>query len=292
MGPVSGPSRPAVFRLLWLTGLPWLLRSTRQKRGLTVLCLHKPEAEHFAQLAAALAKRYAFVSLADLLACLDASSFDGLPPWPLLLTFDDGEASNAELLPVFARFRIRPTLFVCTGIVGTRRGFWWSRIPERDAQRLKELPDAERVEALRAMGHDPVADRDVDQPEALSAAQIREMASSVDFQAHTRTHPILTQCTPEQIAEEVAGCATDMCELTGFAPVAFAYPNGAHAPEVEAIVAEAGFRCAFTLDERPVTTADDPYRLGRTFVRDEAGVPELLVFASGLHGLLTRRLQP
>jgi peptidoglycan/xylan/chitin deacetylase (PgdA/CDA1 family) len=287
MGPLNGPARRVVFGALWLTGLPWALRSIQQKRGLTVLCLHKPDPAHFSKLAEALAKRYTFVSLSDLLGCIDAGSFDGLPSWPLLLTLDDGAVSNLDLVPVFRRLGIRPTLFVCTGIVGTRRGFWWSHIPESDAERLKELPDAQRVAALRAMGHDP--DADLDQPEALTAQQIREMASSVDFQPHTRTHPILTQCAKGRIEEEVFGCAADLRVLTGAEPVALAYPNGAHSPDVEAIVADAGFRCAFTLDERSVTAAEDPYRFGRTFVRDEAGVPELLVLASGLHGLLASR---
>jgi peptidoglycan/xylan/chitin deacetylase (PgdA/CDA1 family) len=289
-GPLTGITRRIVFGALWLTGIPWLLRHTIQRHRPTVVLFHAPGADRFARLAAALRRRYSFITLADLVEWLDSGGTTTLPARPALVTFDDGHASNAELVATLRREGIRPVVFVCTRIAGTGRGFWWSGLPADDVERLKREPDPERLSHLRAMGRDP--EEALDRPQALDMDQIRMLRTVADLESHTRTHPVLTSCSPERVREEVEGSVEDLERMLGTTPIAFAYPNGDHSPEVERIVAESGLRFGFTTEPRSIEPDEDAYRLPRFFVRDDATAPELVVFASGLKGLLSRLLRP
>jgi peptidoglycan/xylan/chitin deacetylase (PgdA/CDA1 family) len=278
-----------MFALLRATGLPALLRATRSRRKLTVLCFHEPDPARFPALAAALAARYRFVTLAEVAAALDAGSFDALPPCALLMTFDDGRATNDELVPSWRRHGMRPVVFVATAVVGTAHAFWWTGLPRPELNRLKRIPDEERRAALLAAGHDPDADLAV--PQALSLTQLEAMRDCADLQPHTRTHPILTMCGPEALRDEVSGSASDVRRLFGVEPIAFAYPNGDHSPQVVSAVAESGCRYAFTTREGLVSPGDQPLLLNRLFVRDDADAAEAIVVASGLPALLKRVLR-
>jgi peptidoglycan/xylan/chitin deacetylase (PgdA/CDA1 family) len=57
--------------------------------------------------------------------------------------------------------------------------------------------------------------------------QIKEMAQAVfDVQAHTRTHPALTQLSSETARKELAECKLDIEERLGKKVRFFAYPYG------------------------------------------------------------------
>lgn len=49
------------------------------------------------------------------------------------------------------------TIFLCSGIVGTSRGFWF--LHAEDDQSYKQLADAERLDRLRDAGFDEDAER-------------------------------------------------------------------------------------------------------------------------------------
>ena len=70
---------------------------------------------------------YRMVSLADVLAAREGER--SLPQWPLLITFDDGWADNRDyaLLALLQR-GLPAALFVVTGAIGQREGFWQERI--------------------------------------------------------------------------------------------------------------------------------------------------------------------
>jgi peptidoglycan/xylan/chitin deacetylase (PgdA/CDA1 family) len=94
-----------------------------------------------------LRRRYNIIALEDYLRWRRGETAT-LPPRALVISLDDGHASNAALLDVFRRHRVRPTIFLCSDIVGTLRRFWWQAVPdEAERQRLKRLPDEQRLAA-------------------------------------------------------------------------------------------------------------------------------------------------
>ncbi|MDO8949907.1 MAG: polysaccharide deacetylase family protein [Actinomycetota bacterium] len=286
---LEGHARTVVFALLRVSGLPLLARHLIQKHRLTVLLFHQQSPGQFDRTLRILKHRYNFVSLGEALDALEAGDLSRLPDRPLVLTFDDGRASNASLIPVLTLHGVRPTVFIATEVVGTRRHFWWTHLTAGEVTSFQALPDDERRSSLSLRGLDPA--REYDEPQALSAAELTALASVADIEPHTRTHPVLTRCTPEQIRDEVEGSMLDVTALVGTRPRVFAYPNGVLSDEVAALVAQCGLRFAVTTEPVLIDEHSDPMRLGRIFVRDGAGASELIVFASGLQGALKRLLR-
>lgn len=283
---LEGHARTVVFALLRASGLPFLARHVFQRHRLTILLFHQQSPGQFDRTLRILKRRYGIIPLGRALDALEAGDLSRLPDRPLVLTFDDGRASNASLIPVLLRHGVRPTVFITTGVVGTRRHFWWTHLSPDEVTSFQSMSDDERRSALALRDLDPL--REYDEPQALSSVELTALASVADFEPHTRTHPVLTRCTPEQIRVEVEGSMAEVTALVGTRPRVFAYPNGVLSDEVAALVGECGLRFAVTTESVLVDEHSDPLRLGRIFIRDGAGTSELIVFASGLQGALKR----
>lgn len=275
-----------VFTLLRYLGLVALTRSLLQRSKVTVLCYHTPSAMTMNWHLQWLGRRYNLISLADFLRWR-WGEIATLPPRSLVITLDDGHARNAQLADIFRRQVVRPTIFLCSDIVGTRRRFWWQAVEsETERQRLKRLPDERRLEALQKVGYREDA---VHEPRAaLSAEEIASMRDVVDFQAHTRLHPVLPMCTTARARDEIAGCRRILRERFNLETRAFAYPNGDYSERDVTLARDAGFECGFTIDAGYNDRLSDPFLLKRILVPDDAGLDELAVKASGLWGGLMR----
>ncbi len=290
VGHTASLRRRAAFAVLRASGLPLLLRHTVQRKRLTVLLFHQQEAGRFSRTLHTLARRYSIIDLDAALRAIESGAFEALPPRPLLITLDDGRASNAALVPLLRAARVRPVVFIATGVVTTNRGFWWSELSAEELTHAQALPESERAPYLRSLGHDPLAEHP--ERQALSRDELEALATVADIEPHTRTHPVLTRCTEAEARAEIAGSIEDVRELLGTQARAFAYPNGEVDKTVARVVAQCGIRHAFTTESGYVDGRSDPLRLQRIFVRDTADQSELVVFASGLHGLLQRMLRP
>jgi peptidoglycan/xylan/chitin deacetylase (PgdA/CDA1 family) len=244
--------RAVVFRLLRRSGVPWLVRHTVQRRRATILVYHDPTPAVLERHLALLTRLYRVVSLREYIEQRAAGT--------LVVTLDDGYAANAALRDVFARFSVVPTIFVCTGIIGTNRGFWF-----------RHVGDA---------GFDPSEERTV--REALSDDEISDLATVADIQAHTVTHPILPRCSAEEAKSEIAGSKRDLEQRFGLDVYAFAYPNGEYTQRDVRLVQDAGYRCALAVGGRTDDGSADLYALPRITVDDHDGVDELVVKASGV----------
>jgi GT2 family glycosyltransferase/peptidoglycan/xylan/chitin deacetylase (PgdA/CDA1 family) len=158
-----------------------------------------------------------------------------LPDKPVLLTFDDGYADLADFaLPLLERHGFGGAVFVVTGEVGgTNR---WDE--ERGAGTLR----------------------------LMTADQIREWSTrGIEFGAHGRCHSNLTGLSDADLALELSGCASDLADLVGKPPAAFAYPYGYHDERVTERVRQI-FDLAFTCCEGMNDLRTDPHALQRTMV--------------------------
>jgi poly-beta-1,6-N-acetyl-D-glucosamine N-deacetylase len=279
--------RTLIFAGLRLSGLPWLLRETVQRRRTTILVYHDPSPRTLEDHLRALGRRYTFVSLAEYVSSRTEGS-SRLPRKSLVITLDDGHAGNHELRGVFERMHVRPTIFVCTGLIGTRRGFWF--LHAADVETLKRLPNDERVATLEASGFSP----DADQPrrEALSNDEVGSLANVADIQSHTVTHPILPTCTDEQAGVELEESKRQLEQSFGVAVYALAYPNGDYSDRELSLARAAGYTCALTVDGGSNTSATNPFRLRRIAVDDRDSVDAAIVKASGLWRLVKRLTGP
>ena len=246
--------RAVVFWLLRRSGAPWLLRHTVQRRRSTILVYHNPPPDVMERHLVLLTRLYRVVPLRD------------RRLGTLVITLDDGYAANFALRDVFARHSVVPTIFVCTGIVGTNRGFWFRHVGDDGFDPNEELPVRE----------------------ALSDDEVRELAAVADIQAHTVTHPILPRCTQEESEAEIAGSKRDLEERYGLDVYALAYPIGEYTHREAKLARDAGYSCALAVGGRMNRSSADPFALGRITIDDHDGVDELVVKASGLWPWLER----
>jgi peptidoglycan/xylan/chitin deacetylase (PgdA/CDA1 family) len=99
----------------------------------------------------------------------------------------------------------------------------------------------------------------------LTWGQLRELAALPGFElgAHTLTHPALPSCSPEEARSEVAGGADRLRKRIGVEVEQFAYPFGTWTPSVARLVAELGFRAAYTTDGSAISWSSSPHALPR-----------------------------
>lgn len=280
--------RGAIARAIRWSGMPALARRMHREGSIVVLLYHDPHPAVFARHLAFLAERYRFTTLDVVVDAIHARDASRLPEHGLVVTLDDGHRRNFDLLPLFQQYRVRPTIYLCSQIAGEGRNFWF-QYEGLDASRYKRLSNRDRLAALRRdVGFDPLHIAPEARQDALSADQIRKMAPWVDFGAHTRFHPILTQCDSDEAWDEIRGSKEDLETHLGQACRHFAYPNGDYSLRELEMVRRAGFSSGRTTDLGWTTVESDPLRLRVFGVTDDASIDMLDAQLSGIPGYLRR----
>ena len=256
-----------------LSGIPLLIREWVCRHRVAILLYHDPKPAIFEKHIAYLSRHYTVISLDTLVDAIRRKDFSQIPPKSVVITIDDGHAGNIGLLPIFKKYRIRPTLYVCTQIVGTHRHFWFKvdGHSKAEKERLKRLPNAERLAHLkRAADFEP--EKVYPDKQALNISEMQEMAENVDFQPHTRFHPILPRCTETECRQEILESKTDLETLLGIACSHFSYPNGDYTEREIEIVKAGEFQSARTTDIGWNMVDTPLYQLKTVPITDDAGI--------------------
>lgn len=239
-----------------------------------------------------LAAGYQVVSLRDAVSAIREGR--SLPDHAVSITFDDGYLNNLQVaVPILQRHGMQATFFVTTGFIDGTHAPWWYRLRSaiRDRARilsleaeLKNLPAVDRerrVTELAPDGNSPYA--------MMTWDQLRSLAGmGFELGAHTVSHVSLGAETDAIVESEITGCIRRIAEMTGAAPVLFAYPYGRSADISERAVKclrDSGCAGAVTTSQGMNRAGDDVYRLRRFNItgRHSAGALEAMV--SGLHAV-------
>lgn len=241
------------------------------------------------------------------------------------VTFDDGYANNfTTALPVLRRYGVPATVYLVTGLVGTDRRLWTTRLEyalldtdvtevrlgdrgvdgalgtsvaerrqsvRRIKEHLKRLDDDRRLELLKEI-IDLVgeSDRALDQHRMLSRKELAafDADGTVSFGAHTHTHPILSRLSDSRLREEVTRSVHEVRQLRNVSN-SFAYPNGR--PEdydrrVQRMLAGLEVTAGLTTVERHGRREDGPFDIPRLVVGGDMGFETFVFAASGLRAAL------
>jgi peptidoglycan/xylan/chitin deacetylase (PgdA/CDA1 family) len=274
--------RRVVFVALRWSALPWLVRKTVQRGTVTILIYHRPDPEQFGRHVDAIRKRYAIVPLRSYVEARASGKGNPRDRASVVLTLDDGLKENFRLLETVRDLGIPITVFLTSGLVDTKRHFWFLECAPSHKKQMKEVPDEERLGFMRERGF--TDDREYEERQALTGEEIQAMKGFFDFQAHTLTHPILPACSLEKARREICNSREDLARRFGLEVFAFAYPNGNYCERDVNLVGECGYACAVTLDHGFNTAATDPLRLKRILVDDDDEIAALLVKVSGIWG--------
>jgi len=164
---------------------------------------------------------------------------------PTVLTFDDGFADLYEhAFPRLARAGVPAVVYLVSDL-------------REDVWRRESSPESLRL---------------------LDWRRIVEMADAgIVFGSHTRTHPRLTECTPDQLRAEVLDAKKIIEDHLGREVKHFCYPFGAYDERVVDAVREAGYATACTTRRGVVRQGADPLRLPRLTIGKRMGVVRFLL---------------
>ena len=208
-------------------------------------------------------ERYELISLTELFRRLG----EGAPTLDraVVFTIDDGYLDQATVAgQIFADFDCPVTTFVTSGFLDGTLWFWWDHIeyvlhhttrPALDVElgaktlhysrgpitgyseaqadfteRCKEVPDAEKLAAIRRLA--TAADVELPARPPLSYApmswdQVRSLEPrGMSFGPHTVTHPILARTTPDQSRREIEQSWKRLKTEAAHPVKVFCYPNG------------------------------------------------------------------
>jgi len=284
-----GLAREATAALLRVSGAPWLLRRAHRRGRATILFYHDPKPAVLDAHLAFLRRHYHLTTLDAIVRSVEQRDPAAIPDNALALTFDDGHRGNHALLPVFRRHGVVPTIYLCSQIVGTARRFWF-QLPGVNPDPYKRLGNAERLAALaRDAGFENTREYPLAERQALSDREIEEMAPYVDFQVHTRFHPLLPRCTDEEAWEEIAGSKRELEKRLGRECRHFCYPNGDWSDRDAELARRAGFASARTTQLGWARADSDLFRLPCFGITDTASVRILAAQLSGIPSYIRRR---
>ncbi|MFM0432823.1 polysaccharide deacetylase family protein [Paraburkholderia aspalathi] len=269
--------RELLTRVLLFTGAAMAIRAMFWRDRVAILLYHDPTPATLDAHLQYLKDKVDFIPVSQI-----SAPGNGRPR--AAITFDDGHAGNAELLPVFIKYGVHPTIYVCSSIVAHERTHWWLHPIAKDAgvKRLIRMKNDERLAELNAKGfHQDQLDGDA-KVSGLSSEQIQAMSPYVDFQSHTRFHPTLTRCEDDECAEELIGSKAEVERLVGRSCEHFAYPYGIYGSREVAILKAAGYKTGRTTDVGWNDERSDPFRLKAFDIEDDSSVPWFAVQLTGL----------
>ena len=244
-----------------------------------------------------LTRHYEMIPLETLVECVVARK--PAPPKSVVLTFDDGFRDNAEVaVPILDEFGVKATIFVVTRSLETGELPWSQRLgylfqhtraSELFDPALSEEPTTLVTPLQRRAAYAgvkrmliPLAreDRDrriddladtlrVDPPNdrMMTWVHTKEaMDSGHAIGAHTYSHALLAQVSPEEARREMKRSRDDLRERLGIERPMFCFPAGSASDGLVMLARELGFRSAFRRDRaRRLNrgTSDDPFALVR-----------------------------
>lgn len=271
--------------LLWAFsrfGVNYLLRKLLWRNRIAILMYHDPKPE-------VMDRHLAYLRGVSTIVPFDELWRPRSKGPRAIVTIDDGMATNAELESVFRKHGVRPTLFLCTGIIRAAAGYWWVGRERGLVERLKTVTNGQRKAVLSACGFDET--QSVTPRQALTPDELVSIGKWADFGAHTRYHPILTRCDDDEARREIAGSRSELTSTIGHDLDDFCYPNGDYAEREIAYVKEAGFRSARTCDPGWNSEQTDPFRLKSFYIDDAASVDKFAFQLTGAPAFLAYYLK-
>jgi peptidoglycan/xylan/chitin deacetylase (PgdA/CDA1 family) len=278
-----------LFAFFNYSGLLKLLRYLYRDKVVIVL-YHNPSPLDFELHVQYIVERYNVISLSDFIERLTGGNDSPLPKNSLIITFDDGHAGNYSLLPTIIKYQLRPTIYLVSDIVGYERKFWWT-VPGSalEIEELKMIPNRQRIKVLHDQYcFDSECNFSDAERQSLTWGEIFEMKDYVDFQSHTRFHPILTTCDDAELDDEILKARLNLELRLSNKVEHFAYPNGAYNKNIISRVKNFGYASARTTDCGFNDLNSDPYRLKILGVSDSGSIKRLQLDLCGFPLILIK----
>jgi len=213
--------------IILFSGIPFLIRFFIAKKKVTIVLYHNPTIQIFEKHLIYLKKKYNLIELKDLTYSIYNKTWANMPKFPLLITFDDGYKCNYKLIKLFEKYKVKPTIYLCTKIVNSLRFFWFKIIDDENKEFLKTISQNNREKILKEKFNFKKDDKgNISQRQSLSRNEIIKMIKYVNFESHSRYHAILPKCSNKESLEEIRKSRYDLKKLLNKEFNHFSFPNG------------------------------------------------------------------
>ena len=246
-----------------------------------------------------------------------------LPKGAAALTFDDGTQNLlTHAAPVLREFGLPAAVFLATGPMGTDETLWPDRLwlsfartnaPEVDlgmlglgsrslsgpadrgqsyalaVERIKDLPDDERLTVLESLTATLAAELDDDDAGPFRLLSWEEAdaltaTGQVTIHPHTVTHPILSRCPDDKVEREITDSCIAVAQRAAGNTTVFAYPNGRAQDfdeRAKAVLRRRGVRWALATTSGIAHRNCDPLALPRIGIGSDLSFAGFRLLVSG-----------
>jgi peptidoglycan/xylan/chitin deacetylase (PgdA/CDA1 family) len=242
VAPINSIIKNKFIEITKLSGIKNIIKR-RLKYHLAILLYHTIEPENLDWHLTYLKKEYNIISLQHLLDQENSQQYS-LPPYPMIITFDDGWRSNHSLIPILKKHNVKATVFLTAGLINTKRKIWNTVIRDEHPdmnEKLKSISNKEKNRILQENYNYNISDEFPDRT-ILTSKEIKEMLPWFEFQSHGMNHSVLTKCDDQELNYELTESKEIIQNITGQTVYALAYPyNLASKREIKAAI-DAGYK--------------------------------------------------
>jgi len=273
--------------IILFSGIPVLIRFFIAKKKVTIVLYHNPTVQTFEKHLIYLKKKYNLIELKDLTDSIYNNTWANIPKFPLLITFDDGHKSNFKLIKLFKKYKVKPTIYLCTKIVSTLKFFWFKIIDDENKEFLKTISQNKREKILKEKFNFTKDDKGhTFQRQSLSRNEIKKMIKYVNFESHSRYHAILPKCSNKESLEEIRKSKYDLKKLLNKEFNHFSFPNGDYSNREIKYLRKLGYLTSRTCDIGWNYLNTNPFLLKTCLITDSASITMLKAQISGVTGFL------
>lgn len=253
-----------------------------QRNRVTILVYHSITPLLFEEHVRRLSKSYSFISFNEYIDYREGR-LAKLPKYPLIFTFDDGYKENYNLLEVFKKYSVTPTIYLCTYPLNTNRSVWSSFVDIGISVDLLLRKEYSSILAdLEKKGFN--SNTEYQDRKFLSFEEINIMKEFVDFQSHTANHANLAMATTETIHNELASSKRALEEL-GIKVHSICYPFSFYSQATIDIAKQVGYRFGLTVEPYFNSKRNNPFKLRRISM-NESKPSLVLLKACGFYTFL------
>ena len=263
-----------------ILGLSYIKNFISNSNLITILLYHEVSPDKFEkQIKYLISKKYQIVPLKETI--YKILNKESIPSKSIIITFDDGLKGNYRLLDVIKKYNVKPTIFITTSIVGTKKHFWDKEIGNQsELLRYLEISDKARLDRLKNINF--YEDKEYLDRQALSMEEIYEMSNFVDFQPHSKYHPVLKNCIYNRKESEIKESREFIEKKIKNEVYAFAPPYGIYDSEIIDILKKNDFKCSLTINPGKNYIQDNLYELKRIGVPENIDINEFLCRIDGV----------
>jgi len=276
-----------IANIIIFSGIPFFIRYFIAKRRVTIVLYHNPKMQTLEKHLIYIKKKYNLIELKNLTYSIYNKTWKNMPKFPLIITFDDGYKHNYKLIKLFKKYKVKPTIYLCTKIVDSLRFFWFKIIDDKNKEIIKKISQNDREKILKEKFNFKKDNKgNIFQRQSLNRNEIIEMLEYVNFESHSRYHPILPNCNDKESLEEISMSKYDLKKLLKKEFEHFSFPNGDYSKREIKYLQKSGYLTSRTCDIGWNYFNTNPFLLKTCLISDAASLRMFKAQISGVTGFL------